>query len=187
MNDVAQVRPGDLFCVTYDPKEDVRFGLFQRILAWGIRNAERMNDYDGKAKYTHVGIITDERGSTFEALWRYRDETLFETYRGCEVLIGRHEDMTLERFELSMAGLRRDYAGKLYPAWKFPLFLFAPRVLKWMPGKPVCSEIGAKLWHDAACRHVDHWRGLTPSYVADMIRRWRCIQKVFEGRLSGRR
>lgn len=172
--------PGDIVCVTYsmDLDPDGK-NYLQAALTYGIRKTQCFNDVDGKAHFTHTFFITDVAGTTFEALWKYRKQNLYKAYAGQEVLIGRHHKMTRLAFYTAYSKLHSAYNGKNYPALKLPAFLFFPRLLKYIPGKPVCSELTGKLLYDTGC--IDHWRGITPSYIADMIRRWKDFSTVYNG------
>jgi hypothetical protein len=178
-----KIFPGDVFCVTYDKDDPIPSTKFEKFSAFCIRNAEIIIDYDGHAVYTHTGIITNSYGDTFEALNIYRGRNIYRDLGGRKVIIGRHKDMTPQKFHDYFPFFYRQYAGRYYPAWKLPLFLLFPRILKWLPGDPVCSELASKLLYEMHCKYIDHWRGLTPSYIADMIRRWSCFEKVNEGRI----
>ncbi len=175
------LKPGDLFCVTYETDRDDDPSFLQSVLSFGIRGIECFNDVDGKAQMTHVGIVVSPGGKTFEALWTYRNQNLYRAYAGQPILIGRHRDMNERRFAGAHREIVRKYGGKQYPAWKLPLFALAPRIIKYLPGKPVCSELGLQEWMLAGCQGIDHWRGATPSYVAEVIRHWRHVQVVYDG------
>jgi len=177
------LKPGDIVCTTYSMEHDPDGpDLAQQVLSLGIRTGQCINDVDGMAIYTHTFIITDESGRTFETLWTYRSQRIGRAYAGQQVLIGRHKNMAIEKFYIAHEALHKKYAGRRYPAWKIPLFLLAPRLIKYLPGKPVCSELTFRYLY--RCGLVDHWRGVTPSYVADAIRRWRDFEIIYEGRLT---
>ena len=176
------LKPGDIFCVTYDPAADEEGpSLLQTVLSLGIRGVECFNDVDGQAKLTHCGMIISPAGKTFEALWRYRNQNIYEAYGGQPILIGRHCDMNERKFAAAHREIVKQYGGEWYPAWKLPLFALVPRLIKYLPGKPVCSELVLKEWVLAGCEGIDHWRGAMPSYVADIIRNWRYVKIVYEG------
>lgn len=177
---MLDLQPGDIVCTTYWPGQDPDGPSWgQYLLSLGIRSAECFNDVDGQAQLTHSFFIVKDNGTTFEALWKYRRQNIYEAYAGQEVLIGRHKELTRTKFLTAYYDIVRKYEGQRYPAWKFPLFLLAPRVLKWMPGKPVCSELTFLMLYKAEL--VDHWRGVAPSYVADAIRRWRDFEIIYQG------
>jgi hypothetical protein len=174
-----ELRPGDIVCTTYSVDDQDKPTLPQLIFSCGIRWVQCFNDVDGQARLTHSFIITNKNGTTFEALWRYRGQNIFKAYAGREVLIGRHKQMTWDKFFPAFQYQAAMYYGHRYPAWKLPLFFIAPRLIKYLPGKPVCSEFSFQNWFLAGI--MDHWRGVTPSYVADAIRRWRDIEIIYEG------
>jgi hypothetical protein len=172
--------PGDIVCTTYSRElEPESPSWFQSALAFGIRQAESFNDVDGQAKYTHTFIITSSAGKTFEALWTYRHQNIFSAYAGQPVLIGRHKQMTQAKAMMMHYRMQEKFGGHRYPAWRLPLFALMPRLLKYLPGKPVCSELA--FWALCKVGLIDHWKGVTPSYVADAISRWKRFQKVYEG------
>src|SRR5512137_643386 len=66
-------------------------------IAFGINAVQAIRAVDNEAKYNHAGIITDESGETFEALWKIRYSTL-DAYKGCHIIIARHVWMTESKF-----------------------------------------------------------------------------------------
>ena len=180
---IPKLQNGDIVCVTYrmadDPDENK---YFQALLSYGIRKTQCFNDVDGKATFTHTFIIVDaKKATTFEALWTYKHQRMFDVYAGQEVIIGRNKNLDPKKFRTAYNELSKKYTGKRYPVWKFPVFLFTPRLLKYLPGKPVCSEHALLHWYEAGA--INHWKGVTPSYVADMIRRWETVEQIYQGRL----
>jgi len=174
------LKPGDIFCVTYDPAKDEEGpSLLQTVLSFGIQGIETFNDIDGKAQMTHCGMIVSPVGKTFEALWTYRSQNIYQAYGGQPILIGRHRKMSQAKAHMACYYANERFGGEKYPAWKLPLFAIAPRLIKYLPGKPVCSEL--VFWSLCRVGLIDHWKGVTPSYVADAIRRWREFQVVYEG------
>lgn len=175
-----ELRSGDIVCTTYSIESDKDGpNWLQWLLAFGIRQVESFNDVDGQARYTHTFAITSKRGTTFEALWRYEHQNIYEAYVGQPVLIGRHREMTEAKAQLMHQTMVREFKGRRYPAWKLPLFLVTHRFMKYLPGKPVCSEL--VFWGLSQVGLINHWRGVTPSYVEDAIRRWRSFEIVYEG------
>jgi len=178
---MIQLKPGDIVCTTYSQElEPEKPSWFQSALSFGIRQAEAFHDVDGKAKYTHSFTITSESGRTFEALWTYRHQDIFSAYRGQPVLIGRHKKMTSVKASMMHYMMVDRFGGEWYPAWKLPLFGLMPWMLRMLPAsKPVCSEL--VFWGLKKVELMDHWKSVTPSYVADAIRRWKSFEKVYEG------
>lgn len=180
---MLELQPLDVVCTTYIAENDPDGpNYLQSIFSCGIRWTQCVNDVDGKAHYTHTFMITDKKATTFEALWTYKQQNLFDAYNGQEMLIGRCNSISNSKKLYALYSIREQYEGLRYPGLKLPLFLFAPRLLKYIPGRPVCSELTMKALYEAGV--VNHWRGVTPSYVADMIRRWKIFDIVYEGFLS---
>ncbi len=175
--------PGDIVCVTGTPDD----GWQNNALGWMIRKVSSIRSSDNHATYRHSLVITDRAGNTFEALWRYRSQNFWDAYRGCQVIVGRHTDMTPEGFKRGIAWFKQ-YEGKLYPV--FRLLCHATQLTsKWPPEwlvrgwKPVCSEgVGGTLDH-ARCRGFSYYKGLTPDNLADRIRLWDYFDIIFEGRV----
>jgi hypothetical protein len=176
---MIDLMPGDIVCTTYAASDDDRPSFFQLLLSCGIRWAQCFNDVDGSAMLTHSFMATHKNGTTWEALWLYRGQSIFDAYAGRQVLIGRHKKMTKDKFHEAFRQQAGTYYGLRYPAWKIPMFFIAPRLIKYLPGKPVCSELVFQFLYLAGL--VDHWRGVTPSYVSDAIRRWRDFEVVYDG------
>jgi hypothetical protein len=121
--------------------------------------------------------------TTFEALWTYKNQNLYERYSGQQILVGRPKDLNKSDFYLAYYYLYKKYAGRRYPALKLPLFLLCPRLVKYLPSKPVCSELTAKMLCKTGI--MDHCNGVTPSYIADMIRNWGAFDIIYEGECNG--
>jgi hypothetical protein len=140
---------------------------------------ERFVDVDNAATYSHAGIITDYKGTTFEALWKNGKQDIFKAYAGKRVLIGRHAKMNLEAFQRGWDGVKH-LEGRWYAGHRLLLHLVPPVAKMFNSGKfAVCSEIVAKFLKDAG--FIDYWAGVNPDYIADMIKRWRDWTIVYEG------
>jgi hypothetical protein len=175
------IQTGDIVCTTYsiDPENP---NWLQWLLSFGIRQVQCFNDVDGKAFYTHTFFMVDST-TTFEALWTYKNQNLYERYSGQQILVGRPKDLNKSDFYLAYYYLYKKYAGRRYPALKLPLFLLCPRLVKYLPSKPVCSELTAKMLCKTGI--MDHCNGVTPSYIADMIRNWGAFDIIYEGECNG--
>jgi hypothetical protein len=143
---------------------------------------QRFNDIDNAAKYSHAGIITHNTPDdpmSYEALWTNRRQSFFRAYQGQRVLIGRHEAMTFKRYLEGFNGVRH-LEGRWYAGHRLLLHIVPPLAKICATGKwAVCSELAAKFLKDAGL--IDFWPGVTPDYLADMIRRWVGWTVVFEG------
>jgi len=164
------VNPGDIF-VSRNPM----------FLGRAINTVQKFHSKDKESTYSHSGIIIDERGTTFEALWTNRKQNLFEAYKGKRVLIGRHKDMCPAIAAVGWACVKK-YEGKAYAGWRLPLF-FIPFAAKFVnTGNGVCSELTMKyLKH---CRLAPAYQGWNPDDIADMIRRWKEYEIIYEGILE---
>lgn len=70
----------------------------------------------------------------------------------------------------------------MYPYLRLLVFLI-PYVVKWVPGKGVCSEVVAYYEWQAGIRNRQ-WRGTTPDRLADNWHRWQGRVTVGEGILG---
>jgi len=164
------IRPGDIFCTT-DPR-------------WigPITNAvQAFWDPDGKSKYSHSGIIYDENGVTSEALWTIRKNHL-RKYIGKPVIIGRHKDMTGNLFWQAYRQIQSQ-EGTWYPFHRLFLHMLPP-LAKYIhfTGIPVCSEWASKLL--VKSNLMEHWAGITPNYLADMMIMWDDWTVLYEDTLT---
>jgi hypothetical protein len=167
---MPELRPGDIFC-TVNPMW----------LGRAICAIESFWDMDGKAEYSHSGIILGPNGTTFEALWTNRRQGLFHAHGGKKVLIARHESMTGEAFAAGWAKVAR-LEGRWYAGHRLLLHLVPPLAKYIATGRyAVCSELAAKFLVGAGL--LDHWKGVAPDYLAGIVRRWRGWKIVFEGAL----
>jgi hypothetical protein len=165
------LRPGDVFCV--NSHDWVSRAIIKVTGFW---------DVDGTSDYSHAGIITDKRGSTFEALWTIKESHLVN-YIGSDIIIGRWSPMTTEVFYDSFSPLVPQFLGESYPLWRLPLFVIPPLARKVSTGKYlVCSELTAKFLKNAGA--ISFFTGVSPDYIADMIRRWANWEVVYEGILD---
>ena len=167
--DTIELHPGDVFCTRNPMALGRAINIVQKI--WGK---------DNSSEYSHTGIITDAAGTTLEALWKIRGNSLDE-YLGKKIIIGRWKGMTPEAFQRGLEAIK-DYIGKIYPLWRLPLFML-PGAAKWISSGhfTVCSELACKFWIGAGFAEIGRWQGQNPDDVADMIKKWKQIDVVFEG------
>lgn len=167
-----ELKPGDCFC-TRNPM------LLGRI----INVFQKFWSKDNESRYSHSGIMLNEKTS-FEALWTNKRQDFYKAYGGRNVLIGRHRGMATHRFIDGWAGVRK-HEGKLYAGHRL-FFFMVPFVAKYCSlGLCVCSELTMKFLCKAGL--MDTYQGWNPDDVADMIRKWRSWDIVFEGRLPKNR
>lgn len=164
------LNPGDIFC-TRNPMW----------LGRAICGMEKFWASDNKAEYSHSGIIIGHPAITFEALWTAKSQDLFKSYKGEKVLIGRHSNMTLERFTSGWNKVR-PFKGSWYPWWRL-FFHIIPPISKYVSdgSKAVCSEL-AGIFIDGSGIYPEgyFWKGKNPDHIADMIHKWQGWQVIFE-------
>jgi hypothetical protein len=166
------LRPGDVFA-SRNPQ-----GLGSMILL-----AQKMKSADGEAEYGHTGVILTPEGTTFEALWTIRRQSLFEAYKGQQVLVARHEDMSPEAFQGGFQAVLPQ-EGRPYPLYRLVLHLFGLGKVH-VEGQEVCSEITAHFLVSAGATTLGgkNWFGITPDNLVDEWRISKHFEIVFEGTL----
>ena len=163
-----RLEPGDIFC-TRNPM----------FLGKAINLVQKFISVDGQSKYSHSGLIYDRSGITFEALWTNKKQNIHHAYKGKQVLIGRHDHMTGEKFWQGWRAIKH-HEGKWYASHRLLFFLLCPPLTKFFNlGPGVCSELTAKHWYRAGL--TDFWSGVYPDFLADMIHNWRDIKVIYEG------
>jgi hypothetical protein len=160
------LQPGDQFAV--------RTGGF---IADAIIAVEHIYSEDHEACKNHAGIILDEKGNTFEALQKIGMYNL-SAYKGCEIIIARHINMTDERFQAGLKAVAK-YEGRAYPWWRLGLYLFGFADNLHRIDRPVCSELNGKFEMGASLRQ--HCWGLTPDNLVDEWRSSTYYQIIYEG------
>lgn len=165
-----QLQPGDVFA----SENPMALGS---IINWVQRNTNR----DGKSKYTHVGfIINGKCNMTFEALWTYRSQKLMDGYRGKDIVIFRHKDMTPERFKKGWKSVKH-LAGKRYPWWRLPMFLIPGLARISLLKMGVCSELWESFFFNTGLGD-DKIFGVDPDDVVDACRSDVNFTNIFEGK-----
>ena len=174
------LKAGDIFVVA-PPKGHENFA------SNAIVGITTKYEVDGVAISSHAGIIIDGNGTTFEAIWpRYSQQNIWDAYRGCRVLIGRHIDMTPDMAQKGYNAVKH-LAGMRYPAWRLALFAKAPWVArKWHWKRPTCGEM--QFWHlsAAGCRKnlsgdmINYWWGVYPAYCRDFIRDTDVVDVIYD-------
>jgi len=165
-----ELKKGDIFC-TRNPMA----------LGRAINFVQKIKSKDNKAEYSHSGIIMHEDGMTFEALWTNKRQNLFTDYQGRKVLIGRHKGMTDAKFQLGWNGIKK-HEGKWYAGHRLIFFLI-PFAAKYINlGLGVCSELTMKFLYKA--KLADAWKSWNPDDVADMIKKWKDYEIIYEGKIE---
>lgn len=183
---MLELKPGDIFC-SRNPMW----------LGRAICAVEKWKSKDNHAEYSHAGVILDEQGTTFEAVWTNRRGNLFRDYAGQKILIGRHERMDQKAFQMGWNGVKK-YEGQWYAGWR--LLLHALPFGKLGSGDfAVCSELAMKFLSksgvmvdlsnkEEVARFIRtgesiYWKGWNPDDVADMIKNFRLWTPISEGDL----
>ena len=149
------LQPGDQFLTNHG-----------RIITPIINTAQRIKSKDGKAKYSHAGLIIDSKGNTFEARI-YLGEYDLSRYIGSEVFIYRHICMNKKTFDKYYPTLRDECIGKIYPFYRLGFHAF-PYLSKWAPfNRGVCSEKNDKF--NYMCEFSPGWKGTTPDNLYDRV------------------
>lgn len=167
--DLIQIHPGDCFFTKNSPLFDLPINVYQRI----------MSD-DHKAEYGHCGTIIDTEGTTFEALWKIKNQNIWEAYKGEKILIGRHCCMTPAKAKKGYDAVRHRL-GQRYPWWRIPLMLIPPLARKVnLTGRGVCSETMFKQLNKSGFPEYK-WNGRTPDNGADLVKYDPDWEIIFEG------
>lgn len=146
-----------------------------------IEFMEKWMSHDLHADYGHTGIIQNELGLTFEAVWRITEQNFFQAYKGQRVLIARPIADTMQK-QVALEVCKEAYLGGIYPLWRLPLFLIPPiaRRISYKGKFVVCSELTAKFLYLCGVRH-GVFMGTNPDDLVDEWRRWRDFDIVWEG------
>lgn len=162
------LKKGDIFFVSQPSVLGSTINWFQRLLS-----------SDNIARYNHSGIIIDDKGTTFEALWKAESHNFYERYSGKQVLIARM-NAPLIRIRGAVEKVVNEDQGNFYPIHRL-VYLLVPPLAKYTgTGRSVCSEIAAKTAYYAGIRHR-YFQGTTPDKLVDEVRHWREYSIQFEG------
>lgn len=166
-----KVQRGDCFCSSNPSK----------VLGFMIKSVEKIRAHDFHADMSHSGIILDKKGTTFECLWTVKSQNLFKAYKGCKILIARHNDMTPDRMMKGFEAIQK-HNGQRYPIWRLITHLFRfSKFIHWE--RVVCSELVAKFLYHCGLRHRYSW-GTNPDTLADEFREHKGWTVVFDGVLE---
>jgi hypothetical protein len=165
------IQRGDIFC-TINPM----------LLGKMISASEKFWSKDGRAEYSHSGIMLD-CSYTFEALWTVKSQPLKTAYRGDKVLVARPK-VEYGIINSSIGKIVRKYGGDWYPFFRLPLFLLPPVArMVHFSRKSVCSEITAEYLN--LIKIIDYsWYGQNPDDIADIAKRYSGMEIVYEGKLK---
>lgn len=165
------LKPGDIF-------------LSRNPMALGraINAVQMFWSTDNQSKYSHAGIILDEKGQTLEALWTVKNQELYRDCAGQEILIGRWEYMDRAAFEAGMKFIN-GRIGKWYPLHRLLFFMFPPIAKYVSVGPLVCSELTAKFLVGADA--LSWYKGRNPDHLADIVNHHDHWEPIYEGQLGG--
>lgn len=135
---------------------------------------------DRKATKSHAGIILDEKGTTFEALWTVKSQNLWEAYKGQEVLIGRPATISEDDIERGIA-IVENHKGQRYPFYRFLFFIVPPIARRVVFRRLVCSELTCKYLYFAGLTDIV-WAGKVPDDIEEMILYHKDFEIVYRGR-----
>ena len=165
---MVKLLPGDLFG-TSNPMA----------LGKAINAAQWLWSKDGQSTYSHSGIVLDESGRTFEALWTIKTAHLDE-YTGSKIIIARCNAVSEQKREAVLKALIAEHSGQWYPFWRLFLHIIPPLAKLSVTKRPVCSELVAKYLFRLGQRH-GQWAGTNPDTLVDEWTRWRGFEILFEG------
>jgi len=151
-----------------------------RVVSNIINFCQKVKAVDNKSFYTHAGIIVGSYGKTFEALAKVGYGHI-DHHKGCPILIVKHNGMTEELFKTAFDELKY-LDGSMYPVPR--LFLHLLGLAKFIHWKyPVCSELVAKLEHEAGLRR--NWWGINPDNLADEWLISKHYTIIYQGKWEG--
>ena len=161
-------QPGDIFLTSNSQILDTLIIFFQKLWA-----------KDGKAKYSHAGIITDRLGNTFESLWKVRSRNINKACKGEKLLVARHKNMGI-LFENAFLKIHDEYNNDRYPIYRL-VFHMIPPLARLSTNKVVCSELVAKFL--MYCGLIEYYNGVNPDDLHDYFKIAKGWNIVFEGKI----
>lgn len=165
-----QLQKGDLFA-TVNPMA----------LGRGINAIQWFWSGDGQSCYSHAGIIINEQGDTFEALWTVKSVNLFKAYAGKNVIIARPK-ISASIIDIELDFLMKEHKGKIYPFWRLGMHLIPPLAKIALFNMLVCSELVAKFEYKIGARH-GQYKGTAPDTLADEWINWKIFDVIFQGKI----
>lgn len=151
-------------------------------LGRGINVIQNFWSRDGESTYSHSGIIKNDQGDTFEALWTVKSVNLLKVYAGKNVIIAK----PLVPPTIINAGLERiikEHEGQFYPFWRLGMHIIPPLAKIALFDRLVCSEIVAQYEYYIGARH-EQYKGTSPDTLADEWVNWKNFEIVFQGILK---
>ena len=133
-----------------------------------INKVSSFYSVDNKSEYSHSGIITNTDGTILEASWTVQHNNLLETYEGKKVLVARHNEMTINKFNSGMKKIE-EHIGQIYPFPRLLLHLIGlAKHVHW--NRVVCSELCAKFLFGADLFSYKYF-GVTPDLLNDIFKK----------------
>lgn len=155
----ANIQPGEFFVTWND-------SIFNNLISFvqGFRSSDR------KGKFGHAGFFVDNRGKSFEALWKIKEYDFFDKHDGQFVIIGRHEAMSENLFRQNYKRIYDRYNDKIYYVYRliFHISQMTSAITPFDGG--VCSEITARFFY--YCDFWSWYRGATPDNIKDWMCDW---------------
>jgi len=171
---MIELRPGDVFLTTNS-----------RVLNAPILFFQKLWSKDGKATYGHAGVVIDERGTTFESLWKVRSRNIYDACKGRPVFIARHVNMNPTTCKNIYNRLEKEYGGDHYPIYRLLFHIFPP-ASRIATNKVVCSELVAKFMLYSGIG-MGYYNGVNPDDLHDFFRVAKDWKIIFEGALPTKR
>ena len=121
---------------------------------------------DRSCEFSHAGFFVSEN-RILESSYRVSFANFLDKYEGENVLVGRHNQMTGERFNKGYDKVK-SHINRIYPYHRLALHLFnLAQFVHWTNGL-VCSELVAKFLFGAELRNYKYF-GVIPDHLADEV------------------
>lgn len=169
---------GDFFCMI-NPKQ---------ILGKAITLVQKFRTVGIPSRANHAGFFLDEN-TIYESLWKVQKSNVWE-YEGKEILVGRWNGMTDEGFNKGWEAIKK-FEGKFYPVPRLVMYLFFPIMVqliaptKWLGlgffSPMVCNELAGRGVYHSGFKVFKEWRGMMPAHMANIIRRDRDVEIIYDG------
>ena len=169
---------GDFFC-TVNPSASLgkSITLVQKYRTVGI-----------PSKSNHSGWFLDE-DTVFESMWQIQQSNVWKAHEGRDFLVGRWTGMTDEKFDRAWEFMQQ-FEGKYYPIPRLFMYLLTPIWVQLIAptsvisfglfSSMVCSELAGRAMSHAGFEVFKGWRGMMPAHIANIIRRDKDVEIVYE-------
>ncbi len=173
---------GDFFC-TINPS---------KMLGKAITFVQKYRTVGIPSRANHGGVFLDEN-TVFESLWKVQKSNVWEQYEGVDFLVGRWIGTTDESFNKAWEFMKK-FEGKYYPVPRLFMYLLFPVAVqlispsKWLGlglfCSMVCSEVEGRFKYREGFHVFKEWRGMMPAHIANIIRRDRDIEIIYDSVLQ---